>query len=191
MRLMTVLFLGTALLGGVAAAETPNRKALYCPECWNFLEDPWDLDLQGRCVVSGKKPIEVEAVSLNWFWCPPHRVWHRRSCGKNYPTAWESTALLVPDGSERMTTHAYCPADRMISDLGHAGLACPVCGRPFVEVETVERRWYWCRTERTWLPRTCPANGSLRCCSPRSGAILAAPWQPPMLRDISLAPSKE
>ncbi len=185
MRLMTILFLSTSLLGGSASAETPSRKAAFCPECWKFLEEPWDLDLKGRCVVSGKTPVQVEAVTVAWFWCQPHRTWHRRPCSKEKSFAWESAALLVADGSERMTTQAYCPADRMISDLGRAGIACPLCGKPFVGADTMERRWYWCRMEKSWLKQPCPAHRSLHCCSPRSGAVLAAPWQPPILREIS------
>jgi hypothetical protein len=190
-RLTTILLLAAGLVGGSLAAETPRRKAMFCPECWKFLEDPWDLDLQGRCVVSGKKPVELEATTLRWFWCGAHRAWHRRPCGKNDPSSRESIALQVPDGSERMTMYGYCPGDRRISDLGHAGLACPVCSRPFVGAETVERRWYWCRTEKSWLKQICPASRSLHCCSPRNGAILAAPWQPPMLRDIALGAAAE
>jgi hypothetical protein len=184
-RLMTIALMTAGLMGGAVAAETPGRKAMFCPECWKFLEDPWDLDLGGRCVVSGRKPVELEATTLRWFWCRAHRAWHRRPCSQNDPGSWDSIALQVADGSERMTTAAYCPGDRMISDLGHAGLACPVCSRPLVGVETVERRWFWCRTEKGWLKQACPANPSLYCCSPRSGAILAAPWQPALLRDVA------
>jgi hypothetical protein len=162
---------------------------MFCPACWKFLE-PSDLDVLGRCAVSLKEPVEVKAATLTWLWCRSHQAWHRRPCHGDTALSVESTALLVPDGSEPMTARAYCPADQMISDFGHAGVPCPVCCKPFVWVETVERRWYWCRTENTWLRKPCQANGSWHCCSPRSGAVLATTWQVPLPRDIGAAPAE-
>ncbi len=187
--MMTVFLFGSLMMAqpAIPSSEQPSsRKGAFCPECWKFLENPWDLDLGGRCNASGKKPVEVEAVTVSWFWCRHHQAWHRRRCGRDSSVAWESTALLVPDGSEAMRSMAYCPGERMISDLGHVGLACPVCGKPFVAVEVVERRWYWCTTEKAWLGKPCPANRSLRCCSLRSGPVLASPWQLPQLNEVSL-----
>ncbi len=186
MRLMSLVLLPAILLAGSASAEAPRRKALFCPECWKFLEEPWDLDLQGRCAASARKPVEVEAATLNWVWCRLHRAWHRRPCGNEASVAFSSTALLVSAGSEASAEHAYCPEHRRISDLAAPGTKCPVDGKPMVAVETVERRWYWCRLEREWLQRPSPSDATLHCCSLRSGPVLARSWCPPLPTPISL-----
>lgn len=190
MMRMISLLLVLGMVAGVptlpSSSSPETRKAFFCPECWRFLANPSDLDAAGRCAVSGKKPVEVEAVTVSWFWCAPDQAWHRRPCGKSHSSPSISTALLVPAGSEPVSVEAYCPGDRMISDLGHAGLPCPVCSRPFVGAETVQRRWYWCGTQKTWLTRPCSANKNLLlCCTPRKGTVLAYPWQLPMLGEVS------
>jgi thiosulfate/3-mercaptopyruvate sulfurtransferase len=136
-------------------------------------------------MVSGKKPVEVEGVAVPWYWCRHHDAWHRRECGKGFPVAWESTALLIPAGSERMTARAYCPQDRRISDLGQGGLRCPACAKPMVDAETVERSWTWCRTEKTWRNQPCPSARLLRCCTEKTGTVLAYPWQVPFPGEVS------
>lgn len=184
-RLIAALFLTAGMLAGTLPEPPSSFKATFCPECWKFLGDPGDLDAQGRCLVSGKKPVPVEAVTVAWFWCRPHQAWHRRPCDRDFSDAVESTALLVPEGSERVSVRAYCPGDRMMSDLGHAGLKCPVCARPFVGASMVERRWFWCSTEKAWLPRPCPMSARASCCAPRSGLILAHSWRVPYLGEVS------
>lgn len=179
LRITSVFILGFLVAAGVPEAAA-KKKELFCPECWKFLAQPGDLDFKGRCRVTGRKPVEVDGVTVNWFWCDGHDAWHRRPCGKGSNVAFGSTALLVPAGSERITEHAYCPEDRMISDIGFPGLNCPACGKPLVAMETVERRWHWCRTAQSWLTSPC-ATG---CCVARSGAILAYSWQIPFLRSI-------
>jgi len=168
------------------AAEDPSpRKALFCPECWLFLNDSWDLDLQGRCVASGKKPVELEAVTMTWLWCRAHLAWHRQPCGRGSGVAYPGSALLVPDGSEPISALAYCPADNVIPTRERPGQACPICGLLLAEAGTVQREWFYCATTQAWLSRPCAAARRLGCCSPRRGPVLAHPWQIPILNDVS------
>src|SRR6187549_1723018 len=106
MRMMTVVFIFASIFGGSAAVQEPAQKAMFCPACWKFLE-PSDLDVLGRCAVSLKEPVEVKAATLTWLWCRSHQAWHRRPCHGDTALSVESTALLVPDGSEPMTARAY------------------------------------------------------------------------------------
>ena len=181
--------IGGLFLGGVGNSSPIGETrplSLFCPDCWKFITDPADVDLGGLCSRTGKKPVEVEAVSVGWVWCRLHHAWHRKPCAKEQSLGFlESKALLVPAGSQQTSFRAYCPEDRMMSDIGRVGQKCPVCARPFVEAEAVVRRWYWCGSEKAWLAQPCPANARLRCCAPRSGFILAYPWQVPFLSDVS------
>jgi hypothetical protein len=182
-RLVWTLVLGVLLGAPLVAPEpSPNKKEPFCPECWKFLDGSGDLDDQGRCRVAGRRPVEVEAVTVHWFWCPRHEIWHRRPCGRESSVATGFPAFLVTEASEPVATHAYCPEHRMISDLGFPGLACPACGKPLVAVDTVERRWYWCRMEQAWRTEPSPSNGTLNCCSERSGAVPAYLWTLPFRR---------
>src|ERR1041384_3120004 len=108
-----VVFLsGFLLLGGNSLSSPPipaPRQVSFCPECWKFLDDTWDLDLLGRCLISKKEPIKLEGVTATWLWCRTHDAWHRRSCGKNYLVASEATALLLPSGSDRARSHTTPP----------------------------------------------------------------------------------
>jgi thiosulfate/3-mercaptopyruvate sulfurtransferase len=188
MRLIALFTLGGLFLGSpisMSPSESRPRKDFFCPECWKFLSEPGDLDHDGRCSVSGKKPVEVDVVTVNWFWCRLHEAWHRRPCGKDSSAPSGSTALLVPAGSEAVTERAYCPEHRMISDFAVPGMKCPIDGKPLVGADTVERRWYWCRIEKAWLQRPSPSNGTMHCCSARSGMVLAYAWQLPFLGAIS------
>ena len=135
--------------------------------------------------MTGRRPVEVEAVTINWFWCPSHEVWHRRPCGKDSAVPAGALAFLVPAGSEPITTHAYCPEHRMISDLGFPGLACPACGKPLVALDTVERRWYWCLVEKAWRTEPSPSNQTLNCCKVRSGIVPAYAWKVPFLGSLA------
>jgi len=186
-RSSSILIVLAMLVAGAASpSSTPTRPIPFCPECWKFLDQPGDLDGAGRCIVSAKKPVQVEAVSVNWFWCGPHNSWHRQHCGKGYSYPSGSPALLVPAGSESVTVQAFCPGEGMFSDLGHEGLGCPVCGRPMAASEAVERRWYWCGTRMSWLTRPCPANRNLLvCCTVRKGLVAAWSWQVPVPGEIS------
>lgn len=186
LRIASFIMLGLLLAApGTLPGESTRKKEMFCPECWKFLTQPGDLDYQGRCSATGRKPVEVDAVTVNWFWCRRHEAWHRRPCGKDSAIPSGSTALLVRAGSEPVTEHAYCPEDRMISDIGFPGLNCPACGKPLAGADTVERRWYWCRTGQAWLTKPCSASAARRCCTARSGTVLAYPWQIPFLGTIS------
>lgn len=189
-RIASVLLLGVILGAPGIAPESSPKKELFCPECWKFLSEPGDLDSQGRCLRTRRTPVPVEAVTVNWFWCKRHEIWHRRPCGMDASDPTGSVALLVPAGSEPVTTHAYCPEHRMFSDLGFPGLNCPACGKPLVAAETVERRWFWCRTEEAWQTKPCPSNDYLNCCILRSGMILAYSWQIPFLGSVAFGPSE-
>ena len=174
MRFSSSILIAIALMVGGAAGPSPSsvRKVPFCPDCWQFLDQPGDVDAAGRCLITGKTPVEVEAVPVPWYWCSPHRSWHRRPCGKGYSHPSTSMALLVPAGAESVSLHAYCPGEGMFSDLGHEGIACPVCSRPLAAAEAVERRWYWCGTQKTWLTRPCSANRNLLvCCAVRKGLV--------------------
>jgi thiosulfate/3-mercaptopyruvate sulfurtransferase len=187
-----VLFSGFLLLGGetLSFPSVPAaRKASFCPECWRFLDETWDLDLQGRCLASRKDPVSLEGVTARWLWCRTHDAWHRRPCGKGVLVASDVTALLVPKGSERVTARAYCPQDRMFSDLGREGLGCPKCGKPMIMADAVERSWFWCSSEKAWLTKRCSLHRTLHCCSARSGIVLALPWEVPLLGQVSLEES--
>jgi thiosulfate/3-mercaptopyruvate sulfurtransferase len=183
--LRTMAFLILGLVVGMPSASS-TTKEMFCPECWKFLTEPGDLDFQGRCRITGKQPVALEAVTVNWFWCSRHDGWHRRPCGKDSSVPSGSTALLVPAGSEPLEEHAYCPEHRMMSDIGVPGMECPACGKPLVAAQTVARTWHWCRTNKSWRTRPCPANPLVQCCSARSGAVLAYPWQVPFLGNISV-----
>jgi thiosulfate/3-mercaptopyruvate sulfurtransferase len=183
-----VIFSSLLLMGGDPVSSS-THKASFCPECWRFLSEPWDLDLQGRCIISRKRPVEVEGVSVSWLWCRHHDAWHRQPCGKGFPVAWKSTALLVPAGSEPVTLAAYCPQDRRFSDVGSAGLRCPACARPMVGANAVERTWFWCASEKSWLQDPCSSERRLHCCMPRTGRVLAYPWQVPFLSEVSFRPA--
>ncbi len=173
MRMIAFLLLGSLALDSPASA---TFKAPFCPDCWKFLK-PWDLDFQGKCLASGKKPVVVEAATLNWFWCRPHNAWHRRPCGKDPSVPWMATAFAVPDGFEPGSIEAYCPLDQLMFERGNVGRACRACTRPMAAAETVERSWTWCLTEKSWLSQPCAAHARLHCCSPRSGKVLAHPLQ--------------
>ncbi len=182
-----LIVLAMLAVGAASPSSTPTRPIPFCPDCWRFLEEPGDLDGMGRCVISGRKPVLMEAVAVPWHWCGPHNSWHRQPCGKGYSSPVTSPALLVPAGSEAVSVHAFCPGEGMFSDLGHEGLGCPVCGRPMAAAEAVERHWYWCGTQKKWLTRPCPANRNLMvCCTLRKGRVPACSWQVPFFGDVSL-----
>jgi thiosulfate/3-mercaptopyruvate sulfurtransferase len=190
----SALFVVAMLVGGPTSASSDLSKAhpaAFCPDCWKFLTNPGDLDGAGRCSISGKKPVEVEAVTVSWYWCLPHQAWHRRPCGQDFSRPLSSTALLVPAGSESVSVRPYCPGDRKISDVGHEGTRCPVCSKPFVGAATVERRWYWCGTQKTWLTQPCSGNRNLlQCCTPRKGPVLAYSWEVPYLSEVSFSAAR-
>ncbi len=183
----SILIVFAMLVGGASSSSSsPTRPMPFCPDCWKFLDQPGDLDGAGRCIASGKKPVEVEAVSVPWYWCRPHNSWHRRPCGKGYSHPSTSPALLLPSGSESVSLQAFCPGEGMFSDLGHEGLACPVCSRPLAAVEAVERQWFWCGTQKKWLMRPCSANRNLLvCCKSRKGLVPVLSWQVPLPGEIS------
>jgi len=183
----SILIVLAMLVGGTAeSSPTSTRPVPFCPECWKFLDQSGDLDGAGRCLVSGKKPVEMEAFAQDWIWCRPHDSWHRRPCGKGSSSLETSYALLLPAGSESIRVQAFCPGEGMFSDLGQEGLPCPVCGRSLAAAEAVERQWYWCGTQKKWLMRPCPANRNLLvCCSVRKGLVAACSWQVPMPGEIS------
>jgi thiosulfate/3-mercaptopyruvate sulfurtransferase len=79
----------------------------------------------------------------------------------------------------------------MISDLAAPGTKCPADGKPMVAVDTVERRWYWCRVEKGWLEKPSPSDATMHCCSLRSGPVLARSWEPPLLGPIAWGASFE
>jgi thiosulfate/3-mercaptopyruvate sulfurtransferase len=185
--IVTLVFSGS---GPSFSAEASTHPAFFCPECWRFLE-AGDLDGSGQCRVSGRKPIEAEAVALSWTWCLPHQTWHRKPCGQDFAAAVGASALLVPAGSERVTTRAYCPRDHLLAGTVVEGARCPACSRPFVSVSTVDRLWYWCGKEKVWRTRPCDANRNLLvCCTARKGAILAFSWQLPFVNASFDAPSR-
>jgi len=196
LRLIAPLFAIVGLLmggaGTPASSIAPGYRTSFCPECWKFLSDPWDVDLQGRCTASGKVPVDVEAVKVGWFWCRSHQAWHRRPCSKepwSKASERESVALLVSTGSETTFPRAYCPEDRALSAAENIGLKCPVCARPFVRVQSVERRWYWCASRKVWATEPCAMNSTLHCDKLRSGMVLAYSWFPPILNSIGFGDS--
>ena len=44
------LWMGSA---GTANPVESAKKELFCPECWQFLTDPGDLDSHGKCLATG------------------------------------------------------------------------------------------------------------------------------------------
>jgi hypothetical protein len=192
LRLAVLLFaIGGLLTGGAgtpASSPEPKYRISFCPECWKFLSDPWDVDLQGRCIASRKVPVDVEVAKVSWFWCRSHQAWHRRPCSKepwSKAAERESVALLVNTGSETTFPRGYCPEDRALCEVENIGQKCPVCAKPFVRVQTVERRWFWCASRKVWGTEPCAMNSLLHCDKLRYGMVLAYSWCPPILNSLS------
>jgi thiosulfate/3-mercaptopyruvate sulfurtransferase len=190
-KIAFLLMAGGFVLTGAWAPQPsamPAFKAAFCPECWKIHTDNAALDMEGRCRGCSRTPVTVEAVSVSWFWCAPHQAWHRRPCSKDpigLGAGKVSAALLVPAGSERIASQAYCPEDQALTGVENVGLKCPVCAKPLVRAESVERRWYWCSSDKVWHKEPCPMNRVAHCCKARTGTVLAYPLQVPILGEVS------
>lgn len=189
-RFIATLMVAAGILVGQAPkfdrTTATTAAEAFCPECWKFTSEGSGLDMEGRCLACGKKPVMVEAGMLTWVWCPAHQGWHRKACAKTPPQLPSgSIAILFPQGSLRATSGAYCPADRILLGIENLAMPCPVCTRPLTKAESVQDRWYWCSTERLWRSAPCSMNHLRHCCTQRKGAILAYPFELPMPHPIS------
>jgi len=166
------------LLAGTANPAPATFKALFCPECWDYVEGPGSMDMRGNCGVCGKYPVEMEANRVSWLWCEGGKKWRRTPC----PESWmkrccvqeESLAAVAAPG--RGTFEAwYCPSHRQFYVFRLPILmqtVCRTCARPAVKVDAMEKAWFWCATDGLWYTEACSMNPVQKCCAKRDGTLL-------------------
>jgi hypothetical protein len=174
---------GLLLFGGVSTAvAAPARfKALFCPQCWEYLWGPDAVDKKGNCGVCGKYPVQLEAQQMSWWWCGGENRWRRAPCNENPMKrccAQEEASTAVVEPGTGVLDRWYCPADRAFNVYRLPILmrvVCRTCARPSVEVNAMERAWYWCETDGVWAPKPCPMSPAKNCCSERKGLLVVYP----------------
>ena len=188
-RILTTTLAGILLLLGTAAqAPAAKASALFCPECWVFLETPGALDMKGNCAGCGKYPTELNAQKMEWFWCARGKAWHRSPCEEHWMKRCcareEALAEIVAPGTPVFEAW-YCPVHQSFVTLQIPILAqwrCRVCARPAVRVLARERAWFWCETEGIWNPAPCPMNALRNCCSKKEGFLPVQPETGPIAK---------
>jgi len=174
------------LLPSTAASADPSRSrftSLFCPECWSYLFGHGTTDLKGNCAACGKYPLELEVQTMSWWWSAD-----RHLCAQEpLPGALreESLAAVTRPGP-RLVRAFYCPEHRSFHGVRLPLLQAMVCAadsKPMVSVWASRRTWFWCQSEGVWAPAACPMNPVQKCCTPRTGLLLATPEPGPIAEE--------
>ena len=186
MKLLRLTFLGLLLLPAPAASADASQSrftSLFCPECWTYLFGHGATDLRGNCTACGKYPLEMEVQSQSWYWSRNEHRWTREPI-PNSPRE-ESLAAVTRPGP-KIFQASYCPEHRSFNGVRLPLLPTVVCAvdsKPMVSVLATRRTWYWCEFEGLWASAPCPMNPVQKCCTPRTGVLLAVPEPGPLAEE--------
>lgn len=181
MNLLRAAFLGCAsfLMALSPSAREDDREfaTSFCPQCWTFLTAAGSADREGTCRTCGRISVAVDGWNLTWHGCPVHDGWHLRPCpegiDKGAPIRTD-VAMVVSPGDERLRTSAYCPECRIHPDpMKTERGRCWSCQGPLVLADTIGPTWFWCSRGLFWRGDPCPRNATSRCCTARTGTVLA------------------
>jgi hypothetical protein len=176
---------GCCLVVGCASSDAAGpacKEAVYCPGCGAFCGADCPKTDQGDCKACGKKPADVKACDLTWFWCKSHTAWHAdRPCGENDKSkcceaAKPSVALCLPADAKGIEKAKYCPACRCfcgsecpLDDKGN----CKQCARPPVTMAVLAGTWHWCGEHKKWHEgAACGDHAAKKCCTETKARVL-------------------
>jgi len=174
------------LLAAPVASAVPSGgqfTSLFCPECWTYLFGHGVTDMKGNCAACGKYPLELEVRTMSWFWSPREHRWLQEPVKNS--TREESLAVLARPGRGIFRAF-YCPEHRTFNGVRLPLLPIVVCavdGKPMAEVQATRRTWFWCEMEGLWTATPCPMNPVQKCCTPRTGLLLATPEPGPLAEE--------
>ena len=119
---------------------------------------------------------------MSWSWSSRQRRWLQGSVESS--TREESLAVVTRPGPGLFRAF-YCPEHRVFNGVRLALLSTVVCavdGKEMPEVWATRRTWF-CDMEGLWTATPCPMNPGQKCCTPRTGLLLATPEPGPLAEE--------